>query len=391
MDAVALLHRAQEAGLHIEPKGDRLLVRGPKRAEAVVKLLAEHKAEVLAALSPSIGSWWRERFAAKAVQWFVGDRDWEAAKRLAWGDLENEWHHQHGKRRPSWQCAGCDAPIGGSQALNLPDGNRVHLEPIDCLIRFGKRWRGDASDALVAFGLEPPGLGGDQLGPRSRTCRGPLWREQAQSNNGVVKMSKTVPHVMTHREQWVIQCVTQFKPRDGRSAAEAQAFLEGRLKEAERIDPQTCEYWYAYADIVDPYNIFEDDEVLGHSEKGYFVRNVPDGDWVWYGDLPEHIFKALIERINREADTYENYLKRPKESRQLWEAKYELRRRLREYSDVSGAACAHELRAYLREWEERHPDQLHPRTGDRTIVVLFDLVNAMLDILQPDNKAAEHT
>ena len=53
MDAVALLDRAQEAGLHIESKGDRLLIRGPKRAEAVVKLLAEHKAEVLAALSPS--------------------------------------------------------------------------------------------------------------------------------------------------------------------------------------------------------------------------------------------------------------------------------------------------------------------------------------------------
>ena len=83
MDAVALLHRAQEAGLRIETRGDTLLVRGPKRAEAVVKLLADHKAEVLAALSPSIGSWWRERFAAKAVLWFVGDRDWDAAPDLA--------------------------------------------------------------------------------------------------------------------------------------------------------------------------------------------------------------------------------------------------------------------------------------------------------------------
>jgi hypothetical protein len=214
-------------------------------------------------------------------------------------------------------------------------------------------------------------------------------------------MSKTVPHVMTHvttREQRVIQKVTQLKPKGGRSAAEAQAFLEGRLKEADRIDPQTCEYCFGYVDLVDPYNIFEDDEMLkGYCDKGYFVRNVPDGDWVYEGDLPEHIYKALVERINREADTYENDLKRPKESRQLWEAKYELRRGLRNCSfllrpDVSvGAACAHELRAYLREWEERHPDQLHPRTGDRTIVVLFDLVNAMLDILQPDNKAAEHT
>jgi hypothetical protein len=165
MDALALLHRAQEAGLRIEPMGDRLLVRGPKRAEAVVKLLAEHKAEVLAALSPSFAdaNWWRERFAVKAVQWLVGDRDWDAAKRLAWGDLENEWHELHGRRWPSWQCAGCDGPLSGSQVLDLPDGNRVHFEPIDCLIRFGKRWRGDASEALVAFGLEPPRLDAGQL------------------------------------------------------------------------------------------------------------------------------------------------------------------------------------------------------------------------------------
>ena len=69
-----------------------------------------------------------------------------AANRLAWGDLENEWHHLHGNRWPSWQCAGCDAPIGGSQALNLPDGNRVHLDPIDCLIRLANA--GEARRAM---------------------------------------------------------------------------------------------------------------------------------------------------------------------------------------------------------------------------------------------------
>jgi hypothetical protein len=77
--------------------------------------------------------------------------------------LENKWHELHGRRWPTWQCAGCDAPIGDSQALNLPDGNRVHFEPIDCLIRFGKRWRGDARKALIALGLESPGPDGDQL------------------------------------------------------------------------------------------------------------------------------------------------------------------------------------------------------------------------------------
>jgi hypothetical protein len=178
VDAVALLRRAHEVGLRVQPIGDTLLVRGPKRAEAVVELLAAHKAEVLAALAPASTSKctdqdaavaateagrWRDRLSTRVVEWFHGDRGWEEARWLAWGDVENEWHELHGRRWPSWQCAGCNAPLSGSQVLDLPDGNRVHFEPIDCLIRFGKRWRGDACEALVAFGLEPPGLDGDQL------------------------------------------------------------------------------------------------------------------------------------------------------------------------------------------------------------------------------------
>ncbi len=51
MDALALLRRAREAGLRVEPAGDKLVVRGPKYAEPMVKLLAENKVEVLAALA----------------------------------------------------------------------------------------------------------------------------------------------------------------------------------------------------------------------------------------------------------------------------------------------------------------------------------------------------
>jgi hypothetical protein len=179
MDAVALLHRARKVGLRVEPMGDKLLVRGPKRAEAVVKLLEAHKVEVLAALAPGTSTSkrgdqettvdgtearrWRDQLAARIVDWFHGDRGWEEAQRLAWGDVENEWHDLHGQRRPSWQCAGCEKLIGGLAAVDLPDGNRVHLKPINCLIRFGKRWRGDARKALVALGLEPPRLDGGQL------------------------------------------------------------------------------------------------------------------------------------------------------------------------------------------------------------------------------------
>jgi hypothetical protein len=51
MDVLALLRQAQEAGLRVEPAGDKLKVRGPKRAEPVAKLLAKQKVEVLQALA----------------------------------------------------------------------------------------------------------------------------------------------------------------------------------------------------------------------------------------------------------------------------------------------------------------------------------------------------
>ena len=52
MDGLTLLWRAREAGLRVEAAaGDKLLIRGPKCAVSVVKLLAEHKAEVLEALA----------------------------------------------------------------------------------------------------------------------------------------------------------------------------------------------------------------------------------------------------------------------------------------------------------------------------------------------------
>ena len=53
MDGVGLLHRAWDAGLRVEAAGEMLKITGPKRAEPVVRLLAQHKAEVLAALTPN--------------------------------------------------------------------------------------------------------------------------------------------------------------------------------------------------------------------------------------------------------------------------------------------------------------------------------------------------
>jgi hypothetical protein len=66
---------------------------------------------------------------------------------------------QYGERPPYWQCAGCREPIGGLAALDLGDGNRVHLDDahgLGCLLAFGERWRGEATAGLRALGLDPP-------------------------------------------------------------------------------------------------------------------------------------------------------------------------------------------------------------------------------------------
>jgi hypothetical protein len=172
MDGLTLLRRAHEAGLAVAAEGGKLVIRGPKRAEPVARLLIEHKPEVIAALAPAEhtmqpsdderpapadATWWRGWYAARIVHWFHGDRQRNEAEHLAYGELLDEWRKSHGRRWPEWQCAGCDAPIGGLSALPLADGNRVHFgEERECLIRFGQRWRGEAVAGLRALGLDPP-------------------------------------------------------------------------------------------------------------------------------------------------------------------------------------------------------------------------------------------
>ena len=52
MDGLTLLRRARDAGLAVAADGDKLVIRRPKRAEPVARLLIEHKPDVLAALAP---------------------------------------------------------------------------------------------------------------------------------------------------------------------------------------------------------------------------------------------------------------------------------------------------------------------------------------------------
>lgn len=52
MDGLTLIHEAESAGLKLEAKGDRLIIRGPKDAVGIVRKISKHKREVLDALNP---------------------------------------------------------------------------------------------------------------------------------------------------------------------------------------------------------------------------------------------------------------------------------------------------------------------------------------------------
>ena len=175
MDAVTLLRRAHDAGLRLKPVGDRLLVEGPRRAEPLVRLLATHKAEVMAALTvgddrgepaPRARSaavetgYWRNFFDERAAHREMdGGYSRADAERLAFGEIILEWHRQHGARPDAHRCACCGDDLSGESGLTLGDGSRVHFDGVrgvDCIIAYGVKWRGAAVTALRKLGFDPP-------------------------------------------------------------------------------------------------------------------------------------------------------------------------------------------------------------------------------------------
>ena len=170
MDGLTLLRRAQEAGLAVQAEGDKLVIRGPKGAEPVARLLLDHKPEVLAVLLSREGcdatvrdagerARWRDRYAARIVHWFHG-RPWQEAESLAFGEMILEWHRHHGRRPRPARCAGCGDDLPDDAGLVVDrDGARVHFDGVrgvDCITAYGARWRGAAVAGVDALGLDPP-------------------------------------------------------------------------------------------------------------------------------------------------------------------------------------------------------------------------------------------
>lgn len=180
MNAGAVLSQLSALGARVECRGDKVMLCFGTQLipDDLIVAARACKAELAAALNgtaepptPSLGEpersteWWRDEYEERAaIREFDGRYTRAQAERLAWGELENRWHSEHGERIPLDVCAGCRQRIGRSPALDVGDGTRVHDVPDHaCLIQFGKRWRACATQALVEMGLKPPELSVSQM------------------------------------------------------------------------------------------------------------------------------------------------------------------------------------------------------------------------------------
>lgn len=86
----------------------------------------------------------------------------------------------------------------------------------------------------------------------------------------------------------------RITPRAGLTVAEVDAFHAARKADALKIDPANCMAIRTYCQVIDPYGVLALPEEADCIGSYFFVRNLPDGEWVWEGDLPDDILKEVV-------------------------------------------------------------------------------------------------
>ena len=78
---------------------------------------------------------------------------------------------------------------------------------------------------------------------------------------------------------------------------ERKVWLAIRKEAALKIDPETAEVEWTYAQTLDPYGVDPElPEECRQVGREYFARSPGSDVWVWFGDLPDAIESALWEK-----------------------------------------------------------------------------------------------
>ncbi len=182
MLAADLIRAVEQAGGHLEPDGDGLVVEAPEPLpEAIMIELRAHKAEVLVALAgqsarassgnddllrrahlavvpdlsdpEDIRVWLLERAAMREVGSGTTRVD---ADKLVFDELLWIWHAANPVALATGECAACGTAFE-PPVMSLPDGAQVCDQPGHaCLIAYGNGRRMEAVGALKGLGIEPP-------------------------------------------------------------------------------------------------------------------------------------------------------------------------------------------------------------------------------------------
>ncbi len=181
MLAIELIRAVEQAGGHLEPDGDGLVIEAPMPLpEPIMIELRAHKAEVLMALTgqaarSSSGNDDLLRRARLAVVPDLSDpediRAWldergamredsgtprDAADKAAFDELLWIWHAANPVEHAPGQCAACGAAFE-PPVMVLPDGATVCDRPDHpCLIFYGNGRRMEAVKALESIGIAQP-------------------------------------------------------------------------------------------------------------------------------------------------------------------------------------------------------------------------------------------
>ena len=84
------------------------------------------------------------------------------------------------------------------------------------------------------------------------------------------------------------------------AAATVEQWLAIRKEAGLRIDPETAEVDWVYAQTLDPYGIFPDlPEECQQIGRAYFARSPGSEVWVHFGDLPKETAEALWKKHYR--------------------------------------------------------------------------------------------
>jgi hypothetical protein len=126
MVRLTILQRARLAGLSVRAQGDRLLVRGPRRLEALARELIDRKGEVMAALAEEKQTAWEDAVPLELGDFKIRTLDdllsseTDQPRRRCYACRNARWWRL--KRGGPWTCGRCHPPMVGEAGVVWTEG-----------------------------------------------------------------------------------------------------------------------------------------------------------------------------------------------------------------------------------------------------------------------------